>query len=716
MSTSFDRPYYREPYRSTAPARIEALRPAAEINKAWRRGTAIRLDAPLFYPEGGGQPGDRGELKYPALPRETEKEHESGQSALCKISDCVEKEGELWIWAEDAPPWLTEGLEVGQQIDFGLRYRWMQHHTGEHILSGIANRLWGCRNVGFSLSEREMTLDFDRELSEEQLAVLEEKANEVVWADLPLHEEHYESEEAAPQDYRSKKSLEGEIRLVVIGDTDKCACCALHVRRTGEVGSIRILRADRHRGGLRLVVACGRVAWELARREHASLLRIGQRFSVPPEGVEEKVERQLAEQQRLTEERKQLLRSYWELWAGHLEAGATAPVVLADEQLGMPLTTEESRYALNALLDAGVQRCLVLTSQGEGYGFLAAFPTEKLAKAGLAALRSRLELRGGGRDGFLQGQLKASLEAIRRAWAALETGEQSARPRLPEGLRLTLLDHSGLHLETKQAHFVFDYYQDPSGAWTQPGDKPTLVFSSHGHFDHFVPDILDWKFAPGSHYYLSADIFELPAHRERLLKLESEGLVTRVEAHSVLEDAYLSRAGVERAFAGGSTDLGTSFLLDFASDEANPHGSKAPAWSFLHAGDLNDWDWQDADSPAMHEAFLKELQWFLREWGGVAEKAFPTDVPSLEEIVPAYSEAKKATGKVLDLACVPVDLRLKEKSLVGGLEWAAVLPIRALVPIHLCGGEELPEKLQAALPGGETEVISLTHPGRSRIF
>ena len=155
---------------------------------------------------------------------------------------------------------LPVGQRVEGRIDWARRFDFMQQHSAEHIVSGLIKRQFGYDNVGFHINETEMTFDVNGPLTDEQVLQLETQANEAVWADLPLQITlHDETNEDLP-DFRSKTELRGKLRLVTIDEYDCCACCGTHLRRTGEIGSVRIIRSEPHRGGTRLTALCGRRA------------------------------------------------------------------------------------------------------------------------------------------------------------------------------------------------------------------------------------------------------------------------------------------------------------------------------------------------------------------------------------------------------------------------------------------------------------------------
>ena len=218
---------------------------------------AVTLNRTAFFPEGGGQQSDRGYI------------------GDAYISDVQIKNGEILHFA-DKP------LSVGQAYDcklvFDFRFRNMQNHSGEHIISGIVHRLYGFNNVGFHLGA-EMTMDFDGELTRRQLDEIEDLANKAVYENLPVKAYYPTDEELKSLDYRSKLDLKEDVRIVEIKGVDVCACCAPHVKATGEIGIIKILDFEKYKGGVRLIVKCGADALRDYREKYKNVLEISNLLS-----------------------------------------------------------------------------------------------------------------------------------------------------------------------------------------------------------------------------------------------------------------------------------------------------------------------------------------------------------------------------------------------------------------------------------------------------
>ena len=245
-----------------------------------KKGFAVVLDKTAFFPEGGGQPADTG-LIGPAA-----------------VRDVQEQNGEILHYTDQA---LTPGQEYACALDWEQRLCRMQNHSGEHIVSGITHKLYGFDNVGFHMGAECMTIDFSGELSWEQLTEIETLANQAVRDDLPVKTCFPGPEALSQMEYRSKLELTRDVRIVEIPGTDRCACCAPHVKRTGEIGLIKLLSAERHRGGVRIELVCGMDALRECRLMQEHVTAVSGLLSAKRAKSAAAVERMLAEQARLKE-------------------------------------------------------------------------------------------------------------------------------------------------------------------------------------------------------------------------------------------------------------------------------------------------------------------------------------------------------------------------------------------------------------------------------
>lgn len=229
----------------------------------------IELDKTVFFPEGGGQLSDKGKL----------------DDAI--VNYVFEKDGHIYHECSRA---FAEGSSVTAAIDWKIRLDRMQQHTGEHLLSYAFWKLYGLHNVGFHMNEVSVTIDLDGEVSKEQLAAAEMFTNEIIWDNRPVKVYYLDSSEAAKLPMRKfNHNLTGLLRIVDVESADICTCCGTHPPYTGMVGSVKIIRSEKHKQGTRIEFLCGRRALLDADMKNTVLLAAAAEFSAKPEGVYDKV-------------------------------------------------------------------------------------------------------------------------------------------------------------------------------------------------------------------------------------------------------------------------------------------------------------------------------------------------------------------------------------------------------------------------------------------
>ena len=343
----------------------------------------IVLDKTAFFPEGGGQAADIGVLND------------------VKIFDVQIEDGVIYHYADNT---LEIGSKVLGKLDFDRRFNFMQNHTGEHIVSGIAHGLFGVNNVGFHLGEELVTLDFDKELSREQLDEIEILANQKVWKNLPVRAYYPDNEELKNTNYRSKKEIDGAVRLVEIGDTDICACCAPHVNFTGEIGIIKLLDTERMRGGARIILKCGNFALKDYRDKFKNIADISSLLSSKQENsalaVEKLDEKCTVANQKIVELKKKI----------------TDMTVSAATSKDNCIFVEDCDVKdLQVIADklhktfGGIRS--VFSGCDENYVFAICGDDEQLQEI-FNEFRSQFKVRGGGRGGMVQGSVSATQKNI----------------------------------------------------------------------------------------------------------------------------------------------------------------------------------------------------------------------------------------------------------------------------------------------------------------
>ena len=353
------------------------------------KGWAAILDRTAFFPEGGGQPADTGFI------------------ASIPVTDVQEQGGEILHFCGEAPPM---GAHLPCRVEREQRLVRMQNHSGEHIVSGLAHELYGCENVGFHMGEDCMTIDFDRELSWQQLMEVETLANRAVRDNLPVLCSFPEGEVLQTLEYRSKLDLTENVRIVEIPGIDRCACCAPHVERTGEIGLIKILDAERHRGGVRLSLCCGMLALRDYRVKQENIAAISQALSAKRQETAEAVSRLLSEQQKNKERIAALSMELARLKAEDCPA-TEGNLCVFDNVL--------DEVALRELVNLLMEKCGGIAaafsgSDEAGYRYIMGSRHVDLRRCA-KEINRLIDGRGGGKPQMIQGSAAASAEQIRKA-------------------------------------------------------------------------------------------------------------------------------------------------------------------------------------------------------------------------------------------------------------------------------------------------------------
>lgn len=351
-------------------------------------GYAVTLDKTAFFPEEGGQGADRGTL------------------SAASVSDAYIKDGVVFH-ITDKP--LAVGDTVKGQIDWTRRFRHMQHHTGEHILSGTLHRLYGAENVGFHLYN-EVTLDTDIPLDEERIKEAERVANEAVFSNLSVTAAYPDPATLSSLTYRAKLDLREGVRIVTVEGVDACACCAPHVKRTGEVGLIKVVDFMKYKGGTRLFLRCGYDALSDYREKQALADALCRRFSAKGDKLYLALDSHFAECEEKKAEIARLENSLREARLSILpESAGILPLFYPD------LSANQLRkYAEEAAALCDI--AAVFTKDGEGYRYCLSSQKEDVRPLD-KRLHESLGGRGGGRSESTAGSLPSSEEEIRRVLA-----------------------------------------------------------------------------------------------------------------------------------------------------------------------------------------------------------------------------------------------------------------------------------------------------------
>lgn len=348
----------------------------------------IVLDRTAFFPEGGGQYADRGYLD------------------TAEVLDVREKEDIVYHITKEP---LSEGVSVHGKINWEERFGKMQQHSGEHIVSGIVHERFGYNNVGFHLGSDYCTLDFDGPITKEQLREIEREANKAVFENVDIQVSYPTKEELESLDYRSKIEIEGQVRIVTVPGYDVCACCAPHVKRTGEIGLIKLVNMVNYKGGERLTMLCGYRALSDYDRKDESCKAVSAALCAKETQIAEAVVHLKEEQAALKGKLASLQQKMITYLAREIDVTDDVVIVFDKE-----LSGNAPRELMNQLLLRGASVCAVFAgTDTDGYRYVIGSHTEDV-RALCGRLNEAFAGRGGGKPGMVQGSLKGNEEAIRR--------------------------------------------------------------------------------------------------------------------------------------------------------------------------------------------------------------------------------------------------------------------------------------------------------------
>ena len=349
-----------------------------------KEGFDVMVDRTVFFPNKGGQPCDTGIL------------------GGVKVVD-VRESGDELILRTEGP--LPVGETVTGHIDEKRRLDIMEQHTGEHVLSWCAYKLFDAVNVGFHCALTYATLDLDKPLTPEQVTEMEDMANGLVRRNLPVTATIYDSEEdlAGVPLRKHAEGLIAPIRVVSIEDADSCTCCAPHVHSTGEIGAIKIVSAVAYKGGMRMTFLCGGRAMKQFQKLQTAVDAIARKFSTAGDEVLSAVEKQEAELKAVKKEKADLTARLEGYLTAELKAQAED---VKGKKLLVKLTDTDPKrlrpLALATLPEKGLT--LLLTERNGQLSYVLCANGLKLDMGELIpAVNLALGGKGGGRGTLAQG-------------------------------------------------------------------------------------------------------------------------------------------------------------------------------------------------------------------------------------------------------------------------------------------------------------------------
>lgn len=382
----YDADAYQTEFEATVLACEEVEKKDGRVYQVW-------LDQTLFFPEEGGQSPDMGTI-----------------DGVEVLDVQIKNDVITHILAEP----LTVGAMVKGVVDWQHRFYNMQQHSGEHIFSGIVHNRFGYDNVGFHLSDSIVTMDFNGVITPEEITEIEEKVNQAIIENIPVEVSYPSKEELKELDYRSKIEIEGQVRIVTISGYDVCACCAPHVRRTGEIGSLKVMNVQSYKGGVRVSILCGFRALDAFRQKADIITELMAEFSTSQEAIIDNVKKLKGANQTM---KNQLAAAKQELMEYKVSAipEDSENAILFEADLETPVV----RGVVNGLVEkfAGISAVFVGNDEN-GYQFIVGSKNKDCRQIA-SALREKLSARGGGSDKMIQGSVAATQLQIEELFTML---------------------------------------------------------------------------------------------------------------------------------------------------------------------------------------------------------------------------------------------------------------------------------------------------------
>lgn len=250
----------------------------------------IVLDKTAFYPEGGGQPSDIGYIDD------------------IEVTHVFERNDIIYHVVNKKP----ENKKVKCKLDFDRRFNFMQQHSGEHLLSGVLYSLFKTNNDGFHMGEDYVTIDNTiANLTEEMILKVENLANKYIYDNIPIEDYIIQKDEVEKIDLRKECHVDKDIRIVQIQSVDKIACCGTHVRNTGEIGLIKIIKTEKYKGMTRIYFKCGRKALEDFQSKHNTVMTLTRCYSMMENEIVNKAKADIDEVKELSKQVKDLKESLY---------------------------------------------------------------------------------------------------------------------------------------------------------------------------------------------------------------------------------------------------------------------------------------------------------------------------------------------------------------------------------------------------------------------
>ncbi len=353
----------------------------------WSNEDEIVLDKTAFYPEGGGQPSDRGKIIYNGKEYEVLDVQKYGDVIVHRIKGNIPKDANI--------------LGI---LDWDRRERLMRMHTSEHILLASARKVLGKHVWQHGTQKDVYESRFDiahyKPITREEIKKIEEEAMRIITKNIDVEGRFMNRTEAEKKYgfvlYEGGIPPGKEIRIVKIDDLDVEACGGTHVRKTGEIGFLKILRTERIQDGVsRIIYSSGLSALEKVQKIEDILIESSEKIKTTVENLPRKIDRIVEEWKEERKEKEKLMKYKIESYKKEvIEKMKNGKVVAVVDLLPQEIQT------LMRELSRDVEECILITKDG----YMAIYSKNRRAVELGREIAKAMNGKSGGTEEFAQGK------------------------------------------------------------------------------------------------------------------------------------------------------------------------------------------------------------------------------------------------------------------------------------------------------------------------
>jgi len=371
--------FYSNPYQQRINAKIIAV-------KETHDGVAYAFDRTIFYPGGGGQLSDSGEI--------------SG----IKVREVFEENGLIYHLTEK--PIHCNPCTLS--IDWERRYRFMKMHTGQHLLSALLEKIYGWKTLSSTIQEDHVSIELSTpRISWEEITCAELEAFKLITNNLQVKTYWLNKEEARKLPLRKLVDVGETVRVIEIDGFDYSLCKGTHVNRTSEIGILSVYFTDKVRGNARIYFKAGELALAYFQETRNKIKEIVSTFAFEEEILQDRLSRIVEDRKRLRKKLQKMEKFFSEEKLKELMSGNEDIIY---EELDLE-NDKIIKHMANALLKNGRSAILYSVNTGKVFLSLASYEIEK----SLMDFIKSLNPKGGGKNGYYEFYIKDKQDKL-KSW------------------------------------------------------------------------------------------------------------------------------------------------------------------------------------------------------------------------------------------------------------------------------------------------------------